>query len=623
MCGFLLLTLKTNDKSIFNQDFPEDHHSSPLICSLISMSSEFLKYRGKEQESYYHTRPHPDKFLFCYHSRLLTIGDSKDGHQPVISAEHISVFNGAVYNFAKIAHLSGSAPTSSDTDTICKPLALKEYWKSYKGPYAIAQYSIKQGTLDLARDPYGEKPLFYYTDNSLIIASSSALLITKLLVNFSRIERGLVRPELLKTSNKPSTDYKWFNNSIRLVKPGSKIQICEVGSISEEVLCETKSNSQINIMSSDHLSTMLIDALSSSLEQSTNTNGKIGLALSGGLDSSLLLAVARNIGLSDLQCFTTSYKTQHNSIDESLVASQYSSRLGYDHFSIEPDANFFLSNVDSMLRVLEAPPENSCMSAYSLYSLMKAHSIRISIEGQGADEMFAGYTSYIVNYLRGSNLFCAPLAAVNFTLNNHSSGKMLFIAWGLASLIANTIHSKKSSKIIAYLSSHNPSGKFKHYLARITQTKRLREQLDSDIEFNLQKLLMYGDKHSLLFNVEQRFPFLDKQVEAVSRLAPTNLLFCPYATKLIIRNACRSLNVPFNILCNKRKIGWEIPEFYWYTTNSNFRAWLASNSESSYATAILNKSLTAPQFRVVFKQALGRLWLQIQLLRLGLVHASA
>ena len=618
MCGFLLLTLKTSEISDCNQDAYADSPLNTLTDRLVSSSSEFLKYRGKEQENHYCIRVNSNKILFSYHSRLLTIGEEQDGHQPVVSQEHISVFNGAVYNYLKIAKLLGITPTSSDTDTICKQSAFIDYWKKFNGPFAIAQYSINNDSIDIGRDLYGEKPLFYYSDEKLVIASSSALLITKLLIDFSRLDRNLIGADLLKASNQPNLDYTWFGKSIKLLQPGRKVRINDNGLDDIDNYSEQISKRKVNLMSSDQLSTLLIDTLSSSLEERSKAHGKVGLALSGGLDSSLLLAVARNIGLTKLQCFTTSYKSQQSCIDESLVASQYSHDLGYEHFSIEPDADFFLANVDPMLRVLEAPPENSLMSSFSLYYLMQSHSIRISLEGQGADEIFSGYTAYIVNYLRDANFLNAPFAAIKFAVNNKSPMKSHFLAYGLAALLASSLYSAIPESLIAWFSSQIAEGQIKKNLSRLVKTKSLRDQLAFDIEFNLQKLLMYGDKHSLLFNIEQRFPFLDKNVENVSRLAPTSLLFSPSSTKSIIRNACRALNVPSSILKNKRKFGWDIPEYYWYTTSNDFRAWLSRNSESSLTQEIVNSRLKRSQFRAIFRKAIQNRWACIQFSRLGL-----
>ena len=333
---------------------------------IIKIINKTLEHRGPDDEGYYN-----DETVSLGFNRLSII-DLKQGNQPIINNNVISIFNGEIFNFKKLKNelenLGFSFKTRSDSEVI--NLAYQawgpNFIKKCEGMFSIAIYDKKIRKIFLYRDRVGIKPLFFYFKNEVFIFSSEVKGITnfpnfKREINYSALYSYLC---LRYTTN---TKLNFFKNISR-VKPGYYYEI----NINNSNIKETcywaipKISNSGNKKESYYLE-KLDFLLNKCIKSQMISDVPIGVFLSGGLDSSLISSIANKHSKNTINTFSVRF--DEAGYDESDKTELMKNYLKTNHHNVTITKKDFFNKIENIIKIKEAPV--SIPHEYPLYELTK------------------------------------------------------------------------------------------------------------------------------------------------------------------------------------------------------------------------------------------------------------
>ncbi len=349
----------------------------------------------------------PDDFGMWHHEglhlghRRLSIHDlSAAGHQPMPSASgryHI-VFNGEIYNFEELRQdLPAQAwHGSSDTEVM---LAAFDHWGieqslvKFNGMFSFAVWDMQEQTLTLARDRFGEKPLYYFSQGDTFGFASELCAIESLNTLSLTVDRDAVCRQL-ETSYIPAplTIYK----EVKKLPPGSMVKFCE-GSISEvtaywtlaDVISRAKNNKFRDEQEAiECLETELLKAVK--LRMASDV--PLGAFLSGGVDSSLVVALMQAQSNIPVNTFSIGFNVE--GYNEAVFAKGVAEHLGTNHTERYLNPSDALNIVPNMGRIFDEPFSDASQLPTYLVSAIAKEKVTVCLSGDGGDELFSGYKRY-------------------------------------------------------------------------------------------------------------------------------------------------------------------------------------------------------------------------------------
>lgn len=361
-----------------------------------------IKYRGPDAEGFYFS---PDSKVGLGHQRLSILDVSAGANQPMFSGNgrYCIVFNGEVYNFIELkeqlADKGASLKTTSDTEVILQLFVEKgpACFAGMNGMFAFAIFDTQEKVLTICRDHVGIKPLFLYQDDGVLIFASELKVIKSLIGKQLSINKkaipyflhlGFIPQPLTiynKTTKFPSAHYtqisvnKTFSNegNIEFIPFWKLENTFEKEKIKEEP--EAK----------NQLKKLLMDAVQKQLISDV----PIGTFLSGGVDSSLVTALAAKI-LGTQKIKTFSIAIDEGKFNESKYAAQVAAHLKTDHHVFKVKEKEVIELVDKLLPAYDEPfADSSAFPTMMVSSLAKQH-VTVALSGDGGDELFHGYGMY-------------------------------------------------------------------------------------------------------------------------------------------------------------------------------------------------------------------------------------
>ena len=335
------------------------------------------------------------------HQRLSIIDLSSSGSQPMIDSllKLTLVFNGTIYNYKQLrSRLIGkgySFFSSSDTEVIIKAY---HYWgedcvNHLDGMFAFAIWDKPSKKLFIARDRMGIKPLYYnLTNKAFTFASNSQALLTQDLdksVNPIALQQQLSLHGVVPAPNT-------IINGIKKLKPGTYIVLSEKGDIKEQTYWHpSATRPEGNVSEQDYIARTHELLTAAVTKRMAASDVPIGVLLSGGLDSSLVVALLKEAGHRDIRTFSIGFEDiDDESGSEFEFSDQVVSKFKTDH------KKYLLSNQEVLPRLSEAvmnmsePMVGQDAIAFYLLSEQVSKHIKVVLSGQGADEAFAGYFWY-------------------------------------------------------------------------------------------------------------------------------------------------------------------------------------------------------------------------------------
>src|SRR6266481_8203770 len=539
--------------------------NEPVESDTIRRMTESIRHRGPDDEGYFFDGPVGLGF------RRLSIIDLAGGHQPMSDAEETVwvIFNGEIYNYKELQTELRSKGhqfrTNSDTEVIVH--GYKEWgtevFNRLNGMFGLAIWDVNKERLVAARDAMGIKLIYYRIANGQLTFGSEIRAV--LAAEDSKPEVDPVALNLFLRFRYTPSPLTIFQG-IRKLAPGTML-IVEGGECREERWYNYTPIPFSSPKEDKEATYELLDLYRAAVRRHLLSDVPVGVLLSGGLDSGLLLALMNEQG-GPWPAYTIGYGESFED-DELTDAAVTAGLLGARHVKVKLDQTEFECALPKIVECLEEPIATSSIVPMYFVSQRARQDVKVALIGQGPDELFGGYTRHLGihygNWWRGLPAGLRSMAgfAVNRLPRNETLKR------GVRSLSAAD-RLKRYQDVFSLASRETIDGLFRedvlpdrdrHEL--IEYWDALRPQMEHTDElggFQLleirsslpDELLMYGDKLSMAHSLEVRVPYLDRTVvEYVQRLG-ANLKVRNGTRKWLHRQVCQSY-LPPQILKRKKR----------------------------------------------------------------------
>lgn len=551
-----------------------------ISSSTITLMTDAIAHRGPDGEGFWMDA---NSQISLGHKRLSIIDLSNAASQPMHYGERYSiVFNGEIYNYIELKEkliLSGFRFNSeSDTEVLLALYSQKgpDCLKDLDGMFAFAVWDSLNKTLFCARDRFGEKP-FYYSihDGYLYFGSEMKALwaagVPKI-VNQEMLYYYLEYSQIHHPYDKSIT---FYNNIFKLPPSHFFILHNKVGNITLQQYWSLE-NLQINPPKSENeAKAEFLNLLQTSVGRRLRSDVPVGSSLSGGLDSSAIVCMIDQLK-ADLPISQNTFSARFPGFkkDEGEYMQYVVKYTNVKpHFTF-PDAEGFLNDFDTLFKHQEEPFSSS--SIYAQYCVMKLaaeNNVIVLLDGQGADEMLAGYPYYYRSYfqeLKNSDQEKKRILEMKAYADMQNGNVSIYKDWknyiftsfpAVHNVLLNFITFLYSLSKNKYTSSYKNEMSYIKFAP--SKYASLAEHLIADITGgNLEDLLRYSDRNSMAHSREVRLPFLSHELcEFVCKL-PSEYKIKNGWTKWIQRIALESI-LPPQITWRKDKIGYEPPQAQW------------------------------------------------------------
>ena len=556
--------------------------------SELELMSEKIWYRGPDDKGIYINRY---KNLGLVSRRLAIIDLSKKGHQPMAYKDrYVITFNGEVYNFqserSKLKRLGYKFTSDTDTEVI---LALYDRYKTkclefLRGMFAFAIYDSFEETLFLARDRLGKKPLKYFFNDQVFIFASE-------------LKAILTQKEIYKVPDLAAINYyltfgytpsPWTGFvDIRKLEPGCYLTLdIRNKKLTRKKYWEPDFNQKLKLSESDWCEKIL-EVLEESTKLRMISDVPIGAFLSGGVDSSLVVAMMARLSSKRIKTFTIGFEDQN--YDERKYAENIARLYKTDHtvFVAKPESVEILP--DLVYQYEEPYADSSAVITYMVSKMAKKY-VTVVLNGDGGDENFAGYPRYgrfkrdvflnkyekltrpvvlPVSYLLAGSKDTNIIKRANKFLEKSKTSlayRFLTYNYFFSPEIKNKLYADNFKYLPQKYSSYELlSEKFDQAKTKDLNDKALYFELTNWFP---EDLLAKVDIASMAVSLETRSPFTDHKMVELACQIPFKLKVKGwYEYKYILKKAAEKLVPKENIY--RRKYGFTIPLSNWFTGSLN------------------------------------------------------
>ncbi len=541
---------------------------TPLSRERIEKCQTLMQRRGPDDTGSYVSKTRDGRFLNLLHSRLSIIDLNDRARQPFLNRNSSLCFNGEIYNYLELrgylTKATGQFRTSSDTEVLSE-LLFKEGIQGVslcEGMWAFAWFDSTKEQLYLCRDRFGEKPLYIYEGEEDLFFGSEpkfifALLGRKLKVDETQLKRYLVNgyKSIYKSS---STFFKGLSE----VSPGT---YNIYGSEKRKNLkyWSPVFDQQDHSMSYQEAVARTKNALIKSVELRLRADVPIAFCLSGGVDSNALISIAKREFDYDVHGFTimnTDSRYEERDMVETSVQN-----LELRHTEVPISTDNFLRKLRKLIKYHDAPVYT--ITYYAQWQLMQAihkAGYKVSVSGTAADELFSGYFDHHNAYIHEMKM-----------LGDDARYKDAVKEW--REVVGPIVRNPFLKDPDYFLK--DPSHRHHIYLEAETFSKMLREPFSEEFhEERYSKSLLRNrmanelfhesvpvilhedDLNAMYYSIENRSPFLDRELFETCQSIPTRHLIRRGRAKSVLRDAVRKI-APNEIIDNPRKIGFNVPLF--------------------------------------------------------------
>jgi asparagine synthase (glutamine-hydrolysing) len=541
----------------------------------LARMRDTMSHRGPDDLGLWYSA---DESVGLAQRRLSIIDLSPGGHQPMSDAArrvHVS-FNGEIYNFKDVRRdlesRGHSFHTASDTEVILA--AYREWGEDFiqrlVGMFALSLYDDEKRVLYLARDRAGEKPLFVRTTPSHIVFASELKALFEL-------------PELPRKLNLHALEhYLAFGyvprdlciiDGIAKLLPGTMLRYdVATGSIRSWRYWELPEyDRSASTRSADDLTDELHELLRAAVSRQMVADVPVGILLSGGIDSSLVTAMAASVAPS-VRTFTITFPG-HGAFDEAPYARMVARHFGTDHVELAAE-EATISLLPALVRQYDEPlGDSSAIPTYLVSRLIRKHAT-VALGGDGGDELFGGYPQYVwvqrINAMQ--RLVPRPLRRVFGTAARRlpvgTRGRNYFVAIGMEGNEALTRTSlffdqDWRAQLLARRNGALPTPEGLRVELAAGAHSRLQAMQRIDFRgYMVDDILVKVDRASMLASLETRAPLLDPSIiEFAFRCVPDSLKVNLRERKILLRRLAARLLPPQLDLA--RKQGFSIPLQAW------------------------------------------------------------
>ncbi len=533
------------------------HRHAPAERTRIETATRTLHHRGPDQWG-------------CWQSATVSLGavrlkilDLTGGDQPIATPDGntVIVFNGEIYNHLELrADLEARGHrfhSHCDTETVLHAFVEwdTECFARLRGMFAIALWDQRQRRLLLARDRMGIKPLYFVRQYGDLYFGSEL----KALFAHPELPRRLDREgaAVFLTRNYPASN-RTLLQGIEKLAPGSYLEWCD-GQI--EIQRYWQLRMQPQQWSVDEAEKRLDSLLAASVREHLLSDVPLGVWASGGLDSTTVLHYAANAG-ARLKTFSVSFLGR--SFDESRWFREVAARYGTDHHEFDLDeSKDILATVEQLPFYSDEPSADAGAVPVSYLSRMCRQHVTVALSGEGADELFGGYNTYLADrYAARLRAVTPPFlrrAALRLARLLPSSDEKIGLDYKLNRFLEGSLLPPQEAHLFWNGTFRNGELLPAFALPECEDFLLLDQQ-----EYLVEDILAKCDRMSMAHSLEVRPPFLDHRIVEFANSLPHNFKIRGDTLKWLLRRTMRQ-RLPHSVL-TRRKEGFDIPVHAWMRT---------------------------------------------------------
>lgn len=542
---------------------------------LIRQLTEKIRHRGPDDTGYFIK----DNIAFGFNR--LSIIDLEGGNQPFEKEKRTIIFNGEIYNHNELREgLIGNNEFATNSDTEVLLTSYINYGEKcvdkLRGMFAFIIYDEVKNIVFGARDHFGIKPL-YYVNNDDFIAFSSEYKSLVTLFGKVNVDQSALQNYL---SFQYTPNYNTIINEIKEVPNGTYFTI-KNGDI------EFKKYHNFKFSNKDITAKNIYDVVNDSVKHHMIANVEVGTFLSGGIDSTIVTALAANIN-PKIKSFSIGFDVE--GYNELTIAKKTAEYLGIENISVNVSEQDYIKALPSVAYYMDNPlADPSCVGIYLLSKEARKH-VKVVLSGEGSDELFGGYNIYKEYYslkpfsylpevikcevnkiakslpdIKGKNYL---LRGTTKLKDRYIGNAKIFSNEEVKNIMYNYDKNNTYSNILSNL--YEECDKNNYDNVTTMQYIDMNTWLEGDI-------LLKADKMSMAHSLELRVPFLDKEVLKCAEGLTLSQKISKNNTKVLLREVFKDIVPPY--MKEKKKLGFPTP----------IRVWLKSDL-GRYVREIINNA---------------------------------
>lgn len=536
----------------------------------LKLMMQRIKHRGPDGDGYYITNNIGLGVNWFNTSEI--IGTNL---QPMTDStqRYTIIKNGVIYNHSELREelerMGYVFHSQTDTEVVLNGYHAwgREVLDKLNGMFAIAIYDSDQHTIFIARDRFGVKPLYYcITNEEFIFASEIPALLAIISASPSANERAIF--DYLVFNRTDQAEQTFFNGIYKLQHGCCMTLDCSQKYTKEQLPIIKWYNLvdriQGKTIKKDNDEYMRL--LTHAIQMRLSSDHGSGVCLSGGLDSSAIASALINVlQESNVHSFSAVYGKECHA-DESSYIDCYQGIVPNMHY-VYPNADTLYDNIDNYVRIHAEPTPTT--SPFAQYCVMQEARkfVRVTLDGQGADETLSGYEYIPGLYYKTLLVHFKWITLVKELIQYARLHKsMRHIKYMVFFLLPSRIRTKVRVAQRGYV---NPEFVARHKDSIIADqlygAHAMQEMLIRHLEYKLEHLLKWGDRNATAFSIESRQPFLDKDLVEYSLMLEDGAKVCNGYTKYILRDVMRGI-MPEPVRTRVDKMGFSVPQDEWFRT---------------------------------------------------------
>ncbi len=599
---------------IINNQVQKGIEDRIMLLRSIKKMTDTLLHRGPDGEGHW---LNDNGTVALGHRRLSILDLSNAGAQPMQGSHFSSLegeekrytitYNGEIYNYIELRDELYSHGyrfhSKSDTEVI---LAAYDFWEDdclqkFDGMFAFAIWDSKKHTLFAARDRFGEKPFYFYFDKGHFIFASEMKALWSVGVEKITDNKMMLNYLALGYVQNANDKEQTFFENIYSLPPAHFLEF-DLAVFDYEIYPYWKIDKEITgDISADQAIEKFNKLFSQSINRRLRSDVALGSSLSGGIDSSAIVAGIFQNQLSNNKQQTFSAVFPGFEKDESKYIASVINKFQVTNYQVTPTIDGMISNFEKLCYHQEEPFQSASIYAqYKVFELAKHHNITVLLDGQGADETLAGYHKYLhwyVQQLINRNKFREAVLEKKIFRKNKTTFKWGFgnyLATYLPAHTAIQLESREYNRIIRHPDIN------KNFITALRGRewegihKPIITKLNDILFFNtatmgLEELLRFADRNSMAHGVEVRLPFLNHELVEFIFSLPAGFKIHKGWTKWLLRKAMVK-KLPPEIVWRKDKVGYEPPQKDWMK-NVVMSEYIHESKKKLVNGGILNKAV--------------------------------
>ncbi|WHZ25202.1 MAG: Asparagine synthetase [glutamine-hydrolyzing] [Nitrospira sp.] len=544
---------------------------------------DLMRHRGPDASGVRRFTTPSGRHVLLMHSRLSIIDLDPRSNQPFKVDRRWMVLNGELYNYLEIKERLVKEgvrfQTRSDTEVFLAAIC-RDGWRvldQAEGMWAVAVYDEDQGDLTLSRDRFGEKPLYVVRSPEGLYFGSEAKFLFALMGRTLPVNLEHVRRYLVNGYKAIYKSHERFFERLEEVSPAGVLRIGTDGNETEALYWEPAYRPE-NRMTYEEAVSGVRARIVRSMELRLRSDVPAAFLMSGGVDSNVLIGIAKRVFGYDVHGFTILIEDER--YDERDMLDRSVAELGVRHTALNIDPADYLDNMTRLIRYHDGPV--STISHYVQWLLMRdihAQGYKICFSGVGADELVSGYYDHYLMHLaeiRHEPEYASTRAAWQqyvqpFVRNPYLSDPDLFV---------NTPGFRdhiflNNDEFADYLTQPFSES----FTERRYSDSLLRNRMMNEMFIEATRVILHEtDLNAMYFSIENRSPYLDRDLFEFCYSIPNRYLSRNGYNKVVLRDAARGF-APDCVLNERRKVGFNAPVHAFLDVDDPaVAAWLTAES---------------------------------------------